>query len=270
MDYLGLAGKTVVVTGVANKKSIAWHVSKGLREAGAEVVHAVQSEALREQLARLLEGQEVLVCDVENPAEVERLAAEIGERHPMVHGLVHSIAFADYSEGFRPFHQTKKESFLQAVDVSCYSLIALARALEPLLDPSASVVALSISHTHLAAESYGYMAPIKAALDSAVVFLAKSFSARSQVRFNAVKAGPLKTSASAGIPGYLENYLFAEAATLRGRGLATPEVADAVLFLLSQRSSGINAQGVVVDAGMGVNFFDRELVRRATRTEEGG
>ena len=119
----------------------------------------------------------------------------------------------------------------------------------------------------MAAESYGYMAPIKAALDSSVVFLAKSFSTDSKVRFNAVKAGPLKTSSSAGIPGYLDNYLFAEAATLRHEALRTEEVASTVLFLLSPRSSGINAQGLVVDAGMGVNFFDREIVRRVTGGE---
>jgi enoyl-[acyl-carrier protein] reductase I len=99
------------------------------------------------------------------------------------------------------------------------------------------------------------------------VFLAKSFSAFSEVRFNSVNAGLLKTSASAGIPGYLESYLFAERATLRKRALKTEEVADAVLFLLSERSSGVNAQGLVVDAGMGVNFFDREIVERAVRVE---
>jgi enoyl-[acyl-carrier protein] reductase I len=120
----------------------------------------------------------------------------------------------------------------------------------------------------MAAESYGYMGPVKAALDSAVAFLAKSFAAGAQVRFNAVMAGLLKTSASAGIPGYLDSYLYAEQATLRKRALATQEVADTTLFLLSPRSSGINARGVVVDAGMGVNYFDRDLVRRATRVEE--
>ena len=95
-----------------------------------------------------------------------------------------------------------------------------------------------------------------------MVFLAKSFSRFGEVRFNAVKAGLLKTSASAGIPGYVDSYLFAEAATLRKRGLATSEVADTACFLLSPRSSGINAGGVVVDAGMGVNYFDRALVER--------
>lgn len=261
-DYLGLEGKTVLVTGVANKKSVAYHVHRGLAEAGASVVHAVRDEELRERVARLVDPSPVLVCDVESPEAIAGLRSELEARGVTLDGLVHSIAFANYSSGVRPFHETDKRDFLQALDVSCFSLVSLSNALKGLLARDASVVTISISTTTMAAESYGYMAPIKAALDSTVVFLAKSFSADSQVRFNAVKAGPLKTSSSAGIPGYLDNYLFAEAATLRHQALRTAEVADAAVFLLSPRSSGINAQGLVVDAGMGVNFFDREIVRR--------
>ena len=109
------------------------------------------------------------------------------------------------------------------------------------------------------------MAPIKSALDSSVRFLAKSFSADTEVRFNTVNAGPLKTSASAGIPGYLEHYLFAEKLTLRKRAVETREVSDAVVFLLSPRASGITGQGLVVNAGLDMNYFDREVVRAATR-----
>jgi enoyl-[acyl-carrier protein] reductase I len=263
-DFLGLSGKRVLVTGVANRKSVAWFVHKGLRDAGAEVVHSVRSAERRAQLEALLAPSPVLVCDVERPSEIESLAAAVRERHAPLDGLVHSIAFADYSRGPRAFEKTTREEFLQAIDVSCYSLIALAEALAPCFAPSASVVALSISSTTTAAESYGYMAPVKAALDSAVVFLAKSFAERG-VRFNAVRAGPLKTSASAGIPGYLDNYLFAEAATMRHAALRTEEVANCALFLLSTRSSGIVGQGVVVDAGMGHNAFDREIQRRFHR-----
>jgi enoyl-[acyl-carrier protein] reductase I len=116
----------------------------------------------------------------------------------------------------------------------------------------------------MAAESYGYMAPAKAALDSAVAFLAKSLASRN-VRVNAVRAGLLKTRSSAGIPGYADAYLFAEQATLRHVGLTTDEVAQAALFLLSPRSSGIAGQGLQVDAGMGLNYFDRSILERATR-----
>jgi enoyl-[acyl-carrier protein] reductase I len=112
----------------------------------------------------------------------------------------------------------------------------------------------------MAAENYGYMAPVKAALDSSLCFLAKSFSMFSKVRFNAVCPGLLKTSASAGIPGYVDSYLFAEKATLRKEAVKTEEAAHAAAFLLSPRSSGINAQGLVLDAGMGTNYFDNEIV----------
>jgi enoyl-[acyl-carrier protein] reductase I len=115
----------------------------------------------------------------------------------------------------------------------------------------------------MAAENYGYMAPVKAALDSTVCFLAKSFSEFSHVRFNAVCPGLLKTSASAGIPGYVDSYLFAEQATLRKQAVRTEEVAAAIAFLLSPRSAGINAQGLVIDAGMGINYFDRKIVGRS-------
>ena len=264
-DWLGLAGKTVLVCGVANKKSVAWHVGTRLQEAGAEVVWSVHSEERRSELAPRLEGR-ALVCDVTKDEDLAALAAHLGE-HPPLAGVVHSIAHADYSAGWKPFHETPRKAFLEAVDVSAFSFVALANALRPRLANDASLVAISISSTRTAAENYGYMAPVKAALDSAVVFLAKSFSAFSQVRFNAVCAGPLKTAASAGIPGYVESYLHAEELTLRKRGLETREVADAALFLLSPRSSGVNAQGIVVDAGMGVNAFDSRIVKRSARPE---
>jgi enoyl-[acyl-carrier protein] reductase I len=271
VDWLGLTGKTVLVTGLKNKKSVAWHAGTRLSEAGANVVWSVHDEPRAADARKLLPaGAQVFACDVSDDASIEKMAQTLRARDVRLHGLVHSIAFARFGPmdagASRAFHATGREDFLRALDVSCFSLIALAHALEELFVPQASVVTISISTTTMAAENYGYMAPVKAALDSSVVFLAKSFE-RAGVRFNAVAAGLLKTSASAGIPGYLESYLFAEQATLRKKALDTGEVADAVVYLLSPRSSGINAQRVVVDAGMGVNFFDRGIVERATRPE---
>jgi len=153
--------------------------------------------------------------------------------------LFHSIAFANYSEGIKPFHETKVDDFLQATNISCFSLVAMANALKNYFEGDASIVTISISNTR--ATAYGYMGPIKAALDATVAFLAKSLSEISKVRVNAVCAGPLKTSASAGIPGYVNNYLFAEQLTLRKAALKTEEVANTVIFLLSPVSGGINA-----------------------------
>lgn len=267
MDFLQLAGKRIVIFGVANRKSVAFHVGRVLTEARAQCVFVVQNEEIRRSVSGLLGDAPIYVCDVEHESQITRLRDEIGAQFDCLHGLVHSIAFADYSDGLKPFHETPKPAFLQAMDVSCYSLMAICRAFEDLLDADASVVTISISTTRMAGENYGYMAPVKAALDSSLAFLAKSFSRFSRVRFNAVAPGLLKTSASAGIPGFVESYLYAEQVIPRRKALQTEEAAHVVAFLLSPRSSGINAQQIVVDAGMSINYFDRELIRRAMRPE---
>lgn len=261
-DFLGLSGKTLLVFGVANKKSVAYHVGKTLEAIGAKVVYVVRSEERREAVGKLLGNAESHVCDVEFEDQITRLRDELASRGHRFAGLLHSIAFADYEGGMKPFHETPKLAFLRAVDISCYSLVAICNSLKDLLEPDASVVTISISTTRMASENYGYMAPIKAALDASLAFLAKSFSRFSKIRFNAVAPGLLKTSASAGIPGYVDSYLFAEQVIPRKAAVQTQEAADVAAFLLSPRSSGINAQSIVVDAGMSINYFDVDVVRR--------
>jgi enoyl-[acyl-carrier protein] reductase I len=264
MSFLNLTGKSIVIFGLANRKSVACAVGQVLREEGAEVIHVVRSEERRTAARKLFPDSPVFVCDVEDEANIIRVAGEIaahlGDRK--LAGLVHSIAFANYSRGMVPFHQTVKADFLQSLDISCFSLISIANHFKPLLAEDASVVTISISTTRMAAENYGYMAPVKAALESSLCFLAKSFSADSRVRFNAVCPGLLKTSASAGIPGYVDSYLFAEKLTLRHQALETSEVADAVAFLLSRRASGITGQRLVIDAGMELNGFDAAVIAK--------
>ena len=264
MDYLQLKDQRIAVFGAANRKSVAFVVGQQLEEVGARVVYVVRSEQRRETLSKLVPGRELLVCDVEYPDQIERVRDEIAAGGKIA-GLVHSIAFADYSGGLRPFHETGKQQFLRSLDISCYSLIALSNALKDLLSSHASVVTISISTTTMASENYGFMAPIKAALDSSLAFLTKSFSRFSEVRFNAVAPSLLKTSASAGIPGYAHSYLYAEQVIPRRRAVTTEEVANAVCFLLSPRSSGITAQRLVIDAGMSINYFDHALIEKAMR-----
>ena len=266
-DFLQLSGRTFLVFGVANRRSVAWSIAKTLEAEGANVVYSVRSELRRKAVESLLAGKRVLVCDVEVEGAAERLAQEIAAAgQAPLHGIVHSIAFANYSGGMRAFHETKRADFLQAAAVSAFSLVEVARAFKPHLASDASVVTIGISSLLVTPDNYGYMGPIKAALDSCVRFLAKSFSADSAVRFNAVGSGPLKTSASAGIPGYLESYLYAEQLTFRKKNLETQEVANVAAFLLSGRSSGINGATVIVDAGLGSNYFDREIIRLAMRS----
>lgn len=263
MDFLRLSGKTFLVTGVANKKSVAYFAAKGLIDNGARVLFSVQNEDNRDRAQKLFPESAVLICDVENAESINQLGEYFQNNNIRLAGFVHSIAFANYSEGLKPFHETKANDFLQATNISCFSLVAIANALKNAFEENASVVTISISSTR--ATAYGYMGPIKAALDATVAFLAKSLSEKSQVRVNAVCAGPLKTSASAGIPGYVNNYLFAEQLTLRKAALKTEEVANTVLFLLSPVSSGVNATGIIVDAGMSCNYFDQDIVNKAMR-----
>lgn len=259
MDFLRVKDKVFYIAGVANKKSVAYFSAKTLMEAGARCIFSVQKEEQIPALQKLFPEASVFVCDVENQEDIRRLAQNISQFTDKLDGYLHSLAFANFSEGVKPFLETKREDYLQAAQISCFSLVESANALKELFTAEASIVTISISNTR--ATSYGYLGPIKAMLDATVPFLAKSFSEHSKVRVNAVGAGPLKTSASAGIPDYIDNYLFAEELTLRKKALETQEVANTVAFLLSSRSSGINASTVLVDAGISCNYYDQNIVK---------
>ena len=263
MDFLGLKGKHIILTGIANKRSIAASVAAILRDAGADILYVFKDAALRDKnLALIGDDAHTAICNVACEDDLPKLFEIAKEWAPEIDGLVHSIAFANYSEGLKAFHDTLKCDFLQAMDISCFSLANLCHHLKSRFSKLASIVTMSISTTRMASTSYGYMGPVKAALDSSVVFLAKSLSScvSPYIRVNAVGASPLKTSASAGIPGYVDSYLYAEKATLRHEALQTQEAANIVAFLLSQRSSGINAQTIIADAGMSCNYFDDSLI----------
>jgi enoyl-[acyl-carrier protein] reductase I len=263
MDFLNVANKTFFIAGVANKKSVAYFSAKTLIEHGAKCLFSVQQESQIEAVKKLFPNSPVFVCDVENKEHIASLPDELKKHTDKIDGFLHSLAFANFSEGVKPFMETKREDFLQATQISCFSMVEISHSLKELFTSEASIVTISISNTK--ATSYGYLGPIKAMLDATVPFLAKSFSEFSKIRVNAVGAGPLKTSASAGIPDYIDNYLYAEELTLRKQALETQEVADTVCFLLSPRSSGINASTVMVDAGMSSNYFDQQVVKTFTK-----
>jgi enoyl-[acyl-carrier protein] reductase I len=259
MKFLNIEDKYFLILGLANRKSIAWFVGKTLEAHGAYVYYSVRSPERKKELTRWIPEERLFICDVEQAHAIQQLKQQMEANVSHLDGIVHAIAFANFSKEFKSFYDTRREDFLQAVHVSCFSLVEIARAFKVMLTPHASVVTVGIS-SQVTAIHYGYMSPIKAALESTVRFLAKSFSADSEVRFNCVGSGPLKTSASAGIPNFLKNYLFAEKLTLRKRALETQEVANTIVFLLSDCSSGINGQTVVVNAGMDFNYFDEQVV----------
>lgn len=257
MSFLNFEDKVYLITGVANKKSVAYFSAKTIIDNGGTCIFTVQSEEHQAKLEKLFPGSLSFIVDVTKDFDIKELAQNIKNKQIKLAGMLHSIAFANLANP-KPFHETSWEDFSQATQISSFSLVQLSNALAPLFEQDASVVTISISDTK--ATSYGYMGPIKSMLETTCSYLAKSFSEFSHVRFNSVCSGPLKTSASAGIPGYIDNYIFAEKLTMRKQALKTIEVANTVAFLMSNASSGINATGILVDAGMKSNHFDQEVV----------
>lgn len=257
MDFLQVKDKTFVISGIANKKSVAYSAAKILKENGANLILTVQSADHAQKVSTLFSDSKIIVVDVEKSETMIELGQNLKNEKLKIAGFLHSMAFANYSNP-KPFHQTNWDDFSQATRISCFSLIEMTNAMIDCFEENASIVTVSISNTR--ATNYGYMGPIKAALDSTVAFLAKSLS-QHKIRVNGICSGPLKTSASAGIPGYIENYLFAEQLTLRKQALKTDEVGSSIAFLLSPISSGFNASGLVIDAGMSCNYFDEQIVQ---------
>ncbi|MBF0345680.1 MAG: SDR family oxidoreductase [Nitrospirae bacterium] len=267
MSYLQLEGKKYLIVGVFNKKSIAYHAASVLQGEGAECIYVVKDNAVKGKVEQFIPNADIYVCNVENQDELGNLYKEVSKKHSKLDGMLHSIAFANYSEGLAPFHETVKKDFLQAMDISCFSLINLSNVFKDLFDKNASVITMTVPFTRLAVEHYGYMASVKAALETSVLYLAKSFSKFSNVRFNAVSASALKTSSAAGIPEFMKIYLCAEKLTIRKNAVETREIADVIAFLLSNRSSAINGQTVTADAGMSTNTFDKDIMDLIYRQE---
>ena len=258
MNFLEVEDKTFFIAGIANKKSVAFHMAKTLIENGAQIIVSAQNEKNLNTIKKLLPDVPSFILDVEKESDLETLPKEISKHTTKLHGIVHSIAFANFSDGPKPFHKTLRRDFLQACQISSFSLVEICNSLEELLEENSPVITVSISNTN--ATSYGYLGPIKAMLETTVKYLAKSLSYKN-IRVNSLGAGPLKTSASAGIPNYIENYLYSEALTLRKESLKTQEVANTGAYLLSPKSSGINAENIIIDAGMNSNYFDQDIVK---------
>ncbi len=248
-----MQNKIFLISGWANKKSIAHFVANNLLEKKANLIFTVQNEEIRSKIKKYFPNERILICDVEREEDLNSLAQRVD---CSLDGFLHSMAYAEFSSPH--FHETSWESMSRAFKISGFSLIEMSNKLLPILKEGSSIVTLSISD--LLATTYGMMGPIKAFLQYSVPYLAKSLSFK-KIRVNSVGAGPLKTSASAGIPGYLEKYLFAGELTLRKDPLKTKEVAEVASFLLSDASSGINATCIPVDLGMRANYFEENIVK---------
>src|SRR3954470_8110182 len=248
-----LSGKLGLVVGVANKRSISWAIAKAAAAAGARVALTYPSERLEEnvrELAATLENPLVLPCDVTSDEQIAALAATLDREFGGLDFLVHGAAFAPAAELANRFSQTSRDGFRTALDVSAYSLVALTGACVPLLDKRGGGSVLTL--THIGADrvfpNYNVMGVAKAALEASVRYLAADLGPQN-IRVNAVSAGPIKTLASAGIPG-LSTMLQAqrERAPLR-RGMELGEIAEAAVFLLSNSARAITGEVLMVDGG---------------------
>lgn len=252
-----LDGKTGIVFGVANKRSIAWAIAQVLAREGMRLAFTYQGERLKESVEALtsasMPGALLLPCDVTNDAEIETVFARVGEEFGQLDALLHSVAYAPKEDLEGEFINTSREGFKLAHDISAYSLVALTRAALPLFEKAGggAVLALTYLGATKAVEGYNVMGVAKASLEASVRYLAANLGPKN-IRVNALSAGPVNTLAARGIKGFTTMlHHHAERAPMR-RNVELEEIGNTGLFLLSPMSSGTTGEVMFVDCGYNI------------------
>ena len=246
-----LAGKTALVLGVANKWSIAYAIASAFVREGASLVLTYQSERQRktvEELGSELKASKILDCDVTKPEDLDRLVSELKGEYSSVDAVVHSIAFANKEDLSRPFLETGRDGYLLAQEVSAYSLVSVARAISPLMSNGGAITTLTYLGSTRVIENYNVMGVAKAALEACVRYLASDLGP-SNIRVNAISAGPIKTASARGIKDFSRSLDGAAACAPLRRNTDPAEVADTAVFLASNLGRGVTGNVVFVDAG---------------------
>ncbi len=246
-----LQGKTALVLGIANKWSIAYAIAQAFRREGANVILTYQAERLERALKDIgedLGAAKVFQCDVSKDEDLANLAATLAPEFPKIDIVIHSIAFANSEDLSRPFVQTSRDGFKLAHEVSAWSLVGVANAVRPLMNDGGSIVTLSYLGAQRVIENYNVMGVAKAALEASVRYLAGDLGP-SNIRVNAISAGPIKTAAARGIKDFSKILdAIAAKAPLR-RNCTTAEVADTAVFLASDLGRGVTGNTIFVDSG---------------------
>ena len=248
-----LSGKTGLIVGVANKRSIAWAIADAASKAGARLAVTYQGERLQEnvrELSATLNDPLILPCDVTSDEQIAAVFAAVEREFEGLDFVVHGAAFAPREELSAPFVQTSREGFRMSLDVSAYSLIALARGAAPLMERrgGGSILTLTYLGSERVFQNYNVMGVAKAALEATVRYLAADLGPR-HIRVNAISAGPIKTLAASGVAGFSGILqVYRDRAPLR-RTVETAEVADAAMFLLGPSGRAVTAEVLMVDAG---------------------
>jgi enoyl-[acyl-carrier protein] reductase I len=252
-----LKGKNAVVFGVANKRSIAWSIAQGLHAAGMNMAITYQNERLEAEAKELIEsmpGAQGYMCDVSRDDEIAKLFEQLKAKYGMLHTLVHSVAFAPADELKGDFRNTSREGFRVAMDVSVYSLIAVARAAAPLMTEGGSILTMTYYASEKVVPRYNVMAVAKAGLECSVRYLAYELG-KDRIRVNAISAGPIKTLAARGIAGFGDMLRSHEERAPLGRRVEIEEVGRTGVFLASDASSGITGEVIYVDCGYNIMGF---------------
>lgn len=249
-----LAGKNIIVMGVANDRSIAWAIAQSLAAQGARLAFTYESERVEGRVRKLAEtipNSLLVPCNVTVDAEIDKLADTLRSEFGVLHGLVHSIAFAKAEDLAGEFLDTSREGFALAHDISAYSLVAVSQRLAPLMTEGGSIMTMTYMGSERVMRNYNVMGVAKAALEASVRYLANDLGPKN-IRVNAISAGPIRTLAAKGISDFNSILKQVEEKAPLRRTTETAEVGDTAMFLLSHLSRGITGEVIFVDGGYNI------------------
>lgn len=257
-------GKVALIFGVANKNSIAWGITQRLHEEGATIALSYAGEVLQKRvmpLAQEIGCEFVEECDVTSDEQLDALFEKVRERYGRIDTLVHCVAFANRDDLGGRFVDVSRDGFKLALDISAYSLIAMAKRAEPLMAEGSSIMSLTYYAAEKVMPKYHVMAVAKAALETITRYLANDLGPKG-IRVNAISAGPIKTLAAAGVPGFRLMLKYSEKAAPLRKLVSQEEVGNAALWLASDLSSAVTGEVLHVDAGyniLGLTATEDEL-----------
>jgi enoyl-[acyl-carrier protein] reductase I len=249
-----LEGKTAMIFGLANDHSIAWGITQAFHREGAQIGISYAGEVLKKRVFPLAESigcTFVEECDVSQDDQIEAVVEKTVKEFGKIDILVHSIAFAPREELDGPYYETSREGFKSALDISAYSLVALARAYRPVFNPGGSIMCMTYHGSVKVAPHYNVMGVAKAALEASTRYLAYDLGPE-KIRVNAISAGPIRTLAAAGVSGFRDMYrYFPEVAPMR-ENVTIEDVGNTAVFLASDLSTNITGATVYIDSGFNI------------------
>ncbi len=247
-------GKTALIFGVANERSIAWGIAQALRQEGCELAFSYGGAPLEKRvrpLAESLGARFIEECDVSDDTAIRDTFARVKDTYGTIDALVHSIAFADRRDLQGRFVDTSRDGFKMALDISAYSLVALTRAAEPLMTNGGAVLTMTYYGSVKVAPQYNVMGVAKAALEACVRYLASDLGPKG-IRVNAISAGPIKTLAASAVGGFKKMLAYSEQAAPLRKLVSIEDVGNTALWLLSDWGRAVTGETVYVDAGWNI------------------